>query len=203
MVPFPKHILTPKEKKLFERLSTPEKIQDYLNTLPFNDTDSVQSIRRSIKAERVHCFEGALFAAALLWYHGHEPLLLDLATSKHDSDHVVALFKRNNLWGALSATHHSVLRYRDPIYKSMREIALSYFHEYFLHSGVKTMHSYSKKPFSLIRYGERWLIDDAELYDIGADLNDAPHELVAPLAILKKLRKADPVEREAGKLLAK
>ena len=65
------------------------------------------------------------------------------------------------------------------------------------------MHSYSKKPFSLIRYGERWLIDDAELYDIGADLNDAPHELVAPLAILKKLRKADPVEREAGKLLAK
>lgn len=203
MKAFPKELLSPTERKLFEKLNTPEKIQDYLITLPMNDTDTVQSVRRSIIAEKVHCFEGALFAAAVLWYHGEQPLLLDFRTTSDDVDHVVALFKRDNLWGAISATHHSVLRYRDPIYKSMREIALSYFHEYFLNSGVKTLRKHSTKPFSLLPYGHSWLFDDQELYDIGADLDDAPHTDIAPTNVMKKLRKADLVEREAGELTSK
>lgn len=203
MKAFPKELLSPTERRLFEKLNTPEKIQDYLITLPMNDTDSVQSVRRSIIAEKVHCFEGALFAAAVLWYHGAQPLLLDFRTTSDDVDHVVALFKRENLWGAISATHHSVLRYRDPIYKSLREIALSYFHEYFLNSGVKTLRKHSTKPFSLLPYGHSWLFDDQELYDIGADLDDAPHTDIAPINVMKKLRKADLVEREAGELTSK
>lgn len=203
MKAFPASLLNPEERRLFEKLHTPEKIQDYLMTLPMNNADSVQSVRRSIAAEKVHCFEGALFAAAVLWYHGEQPLLLDFRTTSDDVDHVVALFKRDNLWGAISATHHSVLRYRDPIYKNMREIALSYFHEYFLNSGVKTMRRHSTKPFSLLTYGHSWLFDDEELYDIGADLDDAPHTDIAPKHALKKLRKADLVEREASELMSK
>ncbi|HRH31272.1 MAG TPA: hypothetical protein PK950_01265 [Candidatus Paceibacterota bacterium] len=197
---FPKELLTKDEKKLFAKLNTPEKIQDYIAALPTNNSDTVRSVRRSIAAKQAHCFEGALFAAAVLWYHGHPPLLLDLKTHKHDVDHVVAVFERDGLWGAISATNHSVLRYRDPIYKNMREIALSYFHEYFLNSGVKTLRSHSKKPFSLLPYGHAWLFDEDELYDLGADLDDSPHETIAPANAIKKLRKADKVERDAANL---
>ncbi|MBP6926268.1 MAG: hypothetical protein KBB70_01045 [Candidatus Pacebacteria bacterium] len=200
MKSFPKHLLTPAEKALFKKLNTPEKIQDYIITLPTNNTDSVQSVRRSFNKQKMHCLEGAFFAAAVLWFHGDEPLLLDLRTTSDDLDHVIALFKRDDLWGAISATHHSVLRYRDPIYKNIRELALTYFHEYFLNSGVKTMRAYSKKPFSLLLYGDLWLFDEEELYDIGAALDDAPHEPIAPPKTIRKLRKADKIERIAADL---
>ncbi len=200
MQAFPKHLLTPVEKRLFEKLDTPAKIQSYLNSLPHNHSDTVQSIRRSIKAKNVHCFEGALLAAAILWFHGKTPLLLDLKTTKYDDDHVVTLFKSNGLWGTISSTHHAVLRYRDPIYKNLREVALSYFHEYFLNSGEKTLREYSKKPFSLLSYGHSWLFDDEELYEIGADLDDAPHEKIMPAKVIRNLRRADKIERDGANL---
>ncbi len=199
---FPKDLLTKTERRIFERLTTPEKIQDYLNSLPYNAEDSVQSVRSSIAAGRVHCLEGALVAAAILWYHNETPLLLDLQTTSDDSDHGVALFKRDGLYGALSSTHHSVLRYRDPIYKTMREVALSYFHEYFLDSGIKTMRAYSQKPFALSQHRYDWLFGDDDLYDLGAKIDDMPHTPIAPSRTISRLRKADKVEREAGKLLS-
>lgn len=195
---FPSHLLTSSEKKIFRRLSTPEKIQDFLNTFSPNKDDSLRSVHVSLGTKTLHCLEGAFLAAAALWHNGETPLLLDLRTHKKDADHVVALFKRNGLWGALSATHHAVLRYRDPIYKNLRELALSYFHEYFLPDGKKSLLAYSTKPFSLLTYGTEWINGDSDLYDIGADLDDAPHTLIAPLAILKKLRRADPLERLAS-----
>lgn len=200
MKAFPKHLLTQAELRLFRKYATPEKIQDFLITLPFNNADTVQSVRRSLITGKAHCFEGALIAAALLWFHGHEPLLLDLKTTKDDQDHIVVLFKRNGLWGALSSTHHAVLRYRDPIFKNVRELALSYFHEYFLNSGVKTMRSFSTKPFSLASCQHGWLFNEDELYDLGADIDDAPHTDVAARATIRKLRKSDPIERRAANI---
>jgi hypothetical protein len=200
MKAFPKHLLTKTEKELFDTLSTPQKIQDYLITLPHNHRDSVKSVRRSIKSGRMHCFEGAMFAAAVLWYHGEEPLIFDLMTTNDDQDHVVALFKQDGFWGTISSTQHSILRFRDPVFKNMREIALSYFHEYFLNDGTKTLRSFSKKPFSLLPYGNRWLFDTDELYDIGTDLYDSTHEPIVPKPLLRRLRKADPVERKAASI---
>ena len=198
---FPKHLLEKAELELFKKLHTPEKIQDYLNSLQSNASDSVKSVRRSIKTEKIHCFEGALFAAAVLWFHKQEPLLLDLQTTKDDADHVVALFKKDGYWGAISTTSHSVLRYRDPLFKNIRELALSYFHEYFLADGTKTLRAYSKKPFSLLHHGYDWLFINEELYELGALLNDAPHEKIVPEKLMRKLRKADPLERKAADLV--
>ena len=110
--------LTKKEWQKLKKLSTPEKIQDFLNSLPFNfekNGETHSSVRYALKRGSVHCFEGALIAAAALWIRGEKPLILDLVTVRPDLDHVVTLFKRGGYWGAISKTNHAVLRYRDPI----------------------------------------------------------------------------------------
>jgi hypothetical protein len=114
-----------------KKLNSPQKIQDYLDTLPINfeeDGETYMSVSRSLRAKKVHCLEAALLAACTLWIQGAKPLLMDFKTD-NDEDHVVAIFKVRNHWGAISKTNHAVLRYRDPIYRTLRELALSYFHE--------------------------------------------------------------------------
>ncbi|MEN9338259.1 MAG: hypothetical protein RIQ41_573, partial [Candidatus Parcubacteria bacterium] len=140
--------LTDKEKNFLKSLSTPAKIQDYLDTLQFNHEEggeTCMSPRHVLRTKQAHCIEGAMLAAVALMFQGRPPLLLNLKvnTSK-DDDHIVVLFEENGYWGALSKTNHAVLRFRDPVYKSVRELAMSYFHEYFLvKDGTKTMRGYS------------------------------------------------------------
>lgn len=187
---------------LFRRLSSPSSIQDYLNTLRCNyekGGDTLRSPRLVIKHKEAHCLEGALFAAAVLWFHGEKPLLLDLKSSKEDLDHVVALFRKDGCWGAISKTNHAVLRYREPIYKTVRELALSYFHEYFTDDGKKTLRSFSK-PFDLRVFGVEWITTTDDLWDIGGALDDSPHEPLVTRAMIRKLRKADDIEIKAGTL---
>ena len=196
--------LTIPEERLFKSLTTPAKIQEYLNTIPYNfeqSGETCMSPRRVIQEKRAHCLEGAYFAAAVLWYHGEKPLLLDLRSTKDDLDHVVALFQRDGYWGAISKTNHAVLRYREPIYKTIRELALSYFHEYFLDDGTKTMRDYSK-PFSLKPFGTAWVTSEIDLWEIGATLDDSIHTpLLPPHLKPRMLRKADTVEIAAGKII--
>src|SRR3990167_915161 len=105
-------LLTSAERRLFQKLNTPQKIQDYLDALPVNferKGETYMSPRRVVRATTAHCFEGALFAAAVLAYHGQKPLLLDFRTIPSDEDHVVALFKQYSYWGAISKTNHAIL----------------------------------------------------------------------------------------------
>ena len=198
-------LLSPNEATVFKKLSSPRLIQDYLEALPQNFPKAGEvmlSPRGVLSKNKAHCMEGALFAAAALAYNGQAPLLLDLQSIEVDEDHVVVLFKQNGCWGALSKTNHPVLRYRDPVYKSVRELAMSYFHEYFLgdgygkRAGQKTMLAYSAKPFDLSRYApERWVI--AESIDWLADpLDEAPHSPVGSRLAVKALRKATAIERK-------
>ena len=192
-----KKALTPLERQLFSRLNTPQKIQDYLDSLPINfetSGETYMSPRRTIEAGAAHCFEGALLAAAILAYHGQKPLILDLKTAPIDQDHVVALFKQNGYWGAISKTNHAVLRYRDPIYKTVRELALSYFHEYFMKDGRKTLRTYSA-PFDLsYRPLTSWLTAEEELFDLVQELDGSPHFPLVPKENLKLLRRATDFE---------
>ncbi len=134
-----------------------------------------------------------------MWYHGRSPLLLDLKASANDYDHVVALFQENGHWGAISKTNHAVLRYREPVYKSVRELALSYFHEYFTDNGTKTLRSFSR-AFSLKTYGLSWITASEDLWDIGGDLDDSTHQPIISLARARTLRNADQIEIHAGTL---
>lgn len=191
------------ELKVLQKLNTPQKIQDYLNKIPINFEefgDTSMSPRQVLKLKKAHCLEGAILAAVALWYHGHKPLLLDLVTTKNDDDHVVALFKQNGYWGAISKTNHAVLRYREPVYKTIRELAMSYFHEYFKDSGQKTLRKFSK-PYDLSKIKDKsWLTSREDLWDINNALDVFPHDNVVTPRQIKLFRKAEPVEIEAGKI---
>ena len=187
-----KKLLTPSETKLFARLDSPIKIQNFLDTLSVNfelESETYMSPRRVLALKSAHCLEGAVLAAAMLAFHGSKPLLMDFQTAYDDEDHVIALFKKNALWGALSKTNHSQLRYRDAVYNSPRELAMSYFHEYFLfRNGKKTLRAYSA-PFDLSRYDPaRWITVDEDLQWLVDDLDSSRHLPIAPLASLRALR---------------
>ncbi len=199
--------LTAAEQRQLAKLSTPEKIQDYLDSLPmnFSDDDPCFSVRQVLQKKTAHCFEGALLAAAALWYHGRKPLLMDLTAAEDDEDHVVALFQKESqgkkYWGAISKTNHAVLRYREPIYATIRELALSYFHEYFLNNGRKTLRTYSA-PFNLAKYHSlNWLTSQDNLVELIELMADSKHHKLLTTQQIKNLRKADEIEIKAGKII--
>lgn len=185
------------------KLRTPIAIQDFLDSLPINhekNGETCMSPLQVLKMKKAHCLEGAVLAAAALSLHGHKPLLMNLKSSPGDQDHAVALYRINGYWGAISKTNHAVLRFRDPVYRTTRELALSYFHEYFMNdSGRKTLLAYSK-PFNLTQF-PNWMSREDEIWDIAHALRDAPHELLVPTKNKRHLRKASALERKAGKLI--
>lgn len=193
--------LTKKELVALKKLSTPIRIQEYLDTLPFNfekKGDTHYSPRRTLQEKKAHCFEGALLAAVALWVQGDEPLVLHLASLPHDDDHMVALYKKNGYYGAISKTNHSVLRFRDPIYKTVRELALSYFHEYFLNKdGKKTLVGFSR-AINLKRFGRSWVTAEEDLFEMDYSIMAMPHSPFIPKGNEKFIRPADHMERNAG-----
>jgi len=197
--------LSKDEERIFNQLDTPIKIQDFLNAIPVNyehdGVDTWRSPRRVLRDKKAHCVEGALFAAAVLWYHGHKPLLVGFRTTAHDEDHFIALYKTNGYVGAVSKTNHSVLRFRDPVYRTLRELAMSYFHEYFMYEdGTKTLRDYSA-PFNLQKYGTDWVTSEEELFEIVDAVNESRHFPVIPKENQRRLRKADPVELRTEPIL--
>jgi hypothetical protein len=192
--------LDKKEWKSLLKLDTPQKIQDFLDKQPFSFENSEDPVSTVLKRGSSHCLEGALLAAAALWAHGGPPLILDLRAEKRDWDHVAALFQKNGKWGAISKTNHAVLRYREPIYRDVRELAMSFFHEYFLKDGKKTLRSFSK-PFDLSKEGTKWLTSKGAVVDIAYKLDRSPHVKILTPAEIKNLRKAHKVEIEAGEVV--
>ena len=191
------------ELAALRRLSTPIKIQDFLDRLPTNFErrgETIMSPRRVLRERKAHCIEGAMLAAAALWVNGEKPLLLDLKGASWDEDHVVALYRRGGRWGAISKTNHATLRFRDPIYKSVRELAASYFHEYFSNALLrKSLRSYAG-PFDMRRLGRRWLTAEKDLWGVDRALGVARHLAIFPRGSERFLRRPDAMERRAGKL---
>lgn len=195
---------SPAELKLLKRLNSPKKIQDFLNGLKINFEprgDTCMSPRLVLRHGAAHCMEGAMLAAAVLEFHGHRPLVLDLRAVARDFDHVVAPFRQYGCWGAISKTNHAVLRYREPVYRTVRELALSYFHEYFTDNGKKTLRDYSR-PLDLSRFNSlNWRTSEENLFDIPEYLDSIKHFKILSKKQIQNLRKADSIEIEAGKLL--
>jgi len=196
--------LTKEELTVFKKLTTPAKIQDFLDSFPRNMEKkgmTCMSPRRVLREKKMHCYEGALTAATALWVNGEEPLLMDLRSDKTDYDHVLALYQRNGYWGAISKTNYATLRFRDPVYKTIRELALSYFHEYFVNeTGKKSLRECSLRPFELKKFGADWVTAEEDLFEIAAALDDAPHQLLLPKQNRRFLRPADKMELKAGRL---
>jgi hypothetical protein len=196
--------LTTSEMKILRRLTTPSKIQDFIETIPANfemDGETCLSPRRVLRERRAHCIEGAMLAALALRIQGSKPLVLDLTAAKHDQDHVIAIFQKNHKWGAISKSNHAVLRYRDPVYRTIRELVASYFHEYTDDRGNKTLRTYTR-PIDLSRFDRyNWMSSEKDVWIIPNALADARHIPLLTPSLVRQLRSADPIERKAGTLL--
>src|ERR1044071_9842323 len=147
---------TPAELRQLRALKTPAGIQRFLDEIPYHLAGTAWSPRKVLHEKTAHCLEGAIFAAAALRVLGFPPLLLDLEADQ-DTDHVLALFKIHGHWGAIAKSNFSGCRYREPVYRTLRELALSYFHTYFNLRGERTLRRYSR-PVDLARFDRRgWM----------------------------------------------
>jgi hypothetical protein len=194
--------LTKAEFAVLRRLSTPEKIQDFLYGLKQNfemQGETCNSVRTVLRLRRAHCIEGAMLAACALWVHGEPPLLMDLQAVR-DFDHVVCVFRRNGRWGAISKTNGIGLRWRDPVYRTLRELAMSYVHEYYNKLDHKTLRTYSV-PFDLRRVQPSEWVTSEDAWDLVDHLENLRHfDLMAPRHVRSLVRR-DPFERVVGNLL--
>lgn len=191
------------EKALLKKLNTPAKVQGFLDGLKFNFEKNGETLKSPLfvlREKNAHCLEGALLGAYILSLHSFTPYLMHLKATKGDYDHVVTPFKVRGFWGALSKTNHAVLRYREPVYRNIRELAMSYFHEYFLDNGQKTLREYSA-PLNLNRFGKNWPTHRQGLWAIDKALDKIKHFSILQKTAIKNLRKADKIEIQAGKIV--
>jgi hypothetical protein len=196
--------LSAREFSILMRLSTPQKIQDYLNAIPINHEiggQTILSVREVLRQRRAHCIEGAFFAACALWVHGEPPLVMHLDCDLSDFPHVIALFRRGGHWGAISKTNGAPLRYRDPIYRSLRELVMSYFHEYYNKRGYKTLRSYSG-AFDMRRFEPKhWVTSEKSCWAAHDWLADLRHYPLVSARQTRLLSRRDPFERRAAKMV--
>jgi hypothetical protein len=196
--------LTRAEFALLRRLGTPQSIQAFVNAIPINhevEGETILSVRRVLSQRRAHCIEAAFVAACALWIHGEPPLVMHLDCERSDDPHVVALFRRHGAWGAISKSNGAHLRHRDPIYRSLRELALSFFHEYFDKRGRRTLRSYSI-AFDLRRIDPAlWITQEQMCEEANARLARLRHyALVSPHHRLR-LSRLDAFEQRAATMV--
>jgi hypothetical protein len=196
--------LDKEELRILKKLNTPQKIQDFLDKMKKNfekDGDTDFPPRVVLKKRICHCLEGAVLAALAFRVNGYPPLLVDLRANKNDFDHVIAVFKKDGKWGAISKTNYAVLRYREPIYNSIRELAMSYFHEYFDKKGRKSLRSYSR-PVNLKIFDKRgWMTTEEEIDYIPEYIDGVKHYQILNRRQIRNLRRADKIEIKAGDIL--
>lgn len=168
------NIWSHEEIRILNKLNSPYHIQEFLDDCKYNATGETRSPRYILANRRAHCLEGALFAAACLEYCGFQPLVVDLQAF-NDDDHVIAVFKIDNHWGALAKSNFTTLRFREPVYRTVRELAMSYFDFYFNTDGEKTLRAYSR-PFNLKMFNNKnWRTTEDDLEEIGYFLDEAKH----------------------------
>jgi hypothetical protein len=196
--------LTPREASQLRRLATPEAIQRFVSAIPANHElhgETTYSVREVLRRRRAHCIEGAFVAACALWLHGEAPLLMHLDCAATDAPHVVALFRRGTCWGAISKSNSAALRYRDPVYRTLRELALSYLHEYCDRRGARTLRSFSR-PFDLRRIAPAaWITSPASCAGVDERLAALPHVPLVTPSQARALSRRDAFERRVGRLL--
>jgi hypothetical protein len=189
--------LTPAETRTLRALKTPAKIQQFLDDLPYHHADTAWSPRKVLRERTGHCLEGALLAAAALRVLGHKPLVMDLE-GINDSDHVLALYKDKGYWGSIGKSNFSGLRFRAPVYKTLRELALSYFEDYFNLRGERTLRGYSMVVDlrSFDKYD--WMTSEKSVWSVPEFLVTCRHFKLFPARIALNLPRLDKRSFEAG-----
>ncbi len=151
--------LTPGLRTQFRELTNPPAIQTYLDSIPYKAEERDRSPLDVMLDGQAHCLDGGIFAALALRRLGYPALIIDLVPEPgKDDDHVLAIFKQNDAWGALAKSNYTGLRYREPVYRNLRELAMTYFEWYTSFEKEKTLRAYTR-PLDLVhldRYDWMW-----------------------------------------------
>lgn len=183
--------------RILRALNTPMKIQKFLDGLEYQYANTAWSPVRVLRERKGHCMEGALLAAAALRVQGHPPLLMDLE-AVHDDDHVVAVYRERGLWGSIAKSNFAGLRFRAPIYRTVRELALSYFESYYNLRGERTLRSYSV-PVNLARLDHKqWMTAEKDVWCVPELLIETKHYEIVPDKVARALPRLDRRSFEAG-----
>lgn len=190
---------TLREWRALRALASPVGIQRALEAMPYHVATTVWSPRRVLRAGTAHCLEGAIFAAAALRTLGFPPLLLDLEAVQ-DSDHVIAVYRLRGHWGAIAKSNFSGLRFREPVYRSVRELVMSYFESYMNLRGDRTLRAYSP-PVDLGRFDRThpgWMTAEDDVWWIPERLVDVPHTRLLTAGMTRNLSRVDRRALAAG-----
>jgi hypothetical protein len=187
-----------REWRMLCRLKTPAGIQRLLNSLSYHDADTAWSPLRVMREGTAHCAEGGILAAAALRAIGFPPLVIDLE-GEQDDDHVVAVYRVDGHWGAVAKSHFNGLRDRPPIFRTLRELALSYFEDYYNRRGQRTLRTYSRRPVNLSRFDHlHWMTSEKPVWYIPRLLLDIPHVPLISPAQARTLDRLDRLAIQAG-----
>lgn len=189
--------LAARDVRTLRALKTPARIQRFLDALPYQYANTAWSPQRALRERKGHCLEGALLAASALRLNGHPPLLMDLE-AVHDDDHVVALYRERGLWGGVAKSNFAGLRFRAPVYRTLRELALSYFEHYYNLRGERTLRNYSG-PVNLARLdGQQWMTSEKDVWCVPELLIAARHYPLFPDKVARTLPRLDRRSFGAG-----
>jgi hypothetical protein len=192
--------LTKTELRIFTKLKAPFKIQEFLDSIPYSDEEQYRCPRSVLRDRKAHCYDGAVFAAAALRMIGYSPLLVDMLPNGRDDDHVIAVFRRNNRWGAVAKSNFSGLRFREPVYRGLRELIMSYFEFYYNIAGEKTLVGYTA-PLNLNRFDKlSWLVDDNAMDVIAIELDSNRKYNIITTTMARQLSAIDKRSYNAGLL---
>jgi len=181
---------TSSELRKLRALKTPAGIQRFLDELPYNLSFTARSPQRVLRDRTASCLEGGIFAAAALRVLGFPPLIFDLE-AEQDTDHVVAIFKVRGHWGAVAKSNFTGCRYREAVYRNLRELAMSYFNVYFNLRGERTLRRYSR-PVNLVRFDRlHWMTTDKRIWFIAEHLCEIPHISLLTPPMEKRLTRVD------------
>ena len=188
---------TARERAVLARLSSPARVQYFLDSMPYSADPFYRCPRAVLRDRKAHCFDGAVFAAAALRGLGFQPLLVDLGAVR-DDDHVLAVYRRHGGWGAVSKSNFAGLRYREPLYRSVRDLVLSYFEVFYNLAREKTLRTYSR-PVDLARFDRLdWLTSDEAMETIAQALDRVRHYPLLTAAQVRALVQVDKRSYEAG-----
>ncbi|HXS75006.1 MAG TPA: hypothetical protein VN753_02435 [Terracidiphilus sp.] len=195
----PRHLLglTAASLRTLRALKTPSQIQKFIDAIPYQYADTAWSPQRVLRERKGHCLEGALVAAAALRVNGYPPLLVDLEAVR-DDDHVLAVYRQHGLWGSIAKSNFAGLRFRAPVYRTVRELALSYVDHYYNLRGERTLRAYSR-PVNLSRLdNQHWMTSEEDVWCVPELLIAAPHYPLFPHKVAASLPRMDRRAFEAG-----
>lgn len=190
--------LTESERRMVSGLTRPAKIQDFLDGVPYSTDEFYRCPLRVLRDRTAHCFDGAVFAAAALRRIGYPPLLLDLMSNGRDDEHLLAVFKIDGHWGAVAKSNFVGLRFREPVYRTLRELAMSYFEQYYNVEREKTLRTYTG-PLNLKRFDRfDWMTRDEPLDLIARRTDEIRRVELISSGLAERLSPVDERSYRAG-----